>query len=347
MKPICVCGHFAFGKNKLNGQTIKTIITSQELAKAIGEGNMMYVDTAGIHCMLMLIPRLFWAAIKCNHILIFPARKGLRVIIPILAFLRLFLSFKTHHLVIGGWLAGVLAERPSLEKMYAKVVTYIYVETSVLGQALKERGYSQTVLMPNFKNLKILEPQELPDFIPNAPLRVCTFSRVMEQKGIDEAVWAVTRANEKLGRAAYSLTVYGPVERGEEEWFEKLQSNMPDCAKYGGVIPYDRSTEVLQGSFALLFPTHFYTEGVPGTLIDAYASGVPVIASRWESFADVVAEGETGYGYAMGEADALCKMLIDFAQHPDKVLSLRANCIDKAKDFLPQNLLPILLERLN
>lgn len=347
MKPICVCGHFAFGKNKLNGQTIKTIITSQELAKAIGEGNMMYVDTAGIHCMLMLIPRLFWAALKCNHILIFPARKGLRVIIPILAFLRLFLSFKTHHLVIGGWLAGVLAERPSLEKMYAKVVTYIYVETSVLGQALKERGYSQTVLMPNFKNLKILEPQELLDFIPNAPLRVCTFSRVMEQKGIDEAVWAVTRANEELGRAAYSLTVYGPVERGEEEWFEKLQSNMPDCAKYGGVVPYDKSTEVLQGSFALLFPTHFYTEGVPGTLIDAYASGVPVIASRWESFADVVAEGETGYGYAMGEADALCKMLIDFAQHPDKVLSLRANCIDKAKDFLPQNLLPILLERLN
>lgn len=347
MKPICVCGHFAFGKNKLNGQTIKTIITSQELAKAIGEGNMMYVDTAGIHCMLMLIPRLFWAALKCNHILIFPARKGLRVIIPILAFLRLFLSFKTHHLVIGGWLAGVLAERPSLEKMYAKVVTYIYVETSVLGQALKERGYSQTVLMPNFKNLKILEPKELPDFIPNDPLRVCTFSRVMEQKGIDEAVWAVTRANEKLGRAAYSLTVYGPVERGEEEWFEKLQSNMPDCAKYGGVVPYDKSTEVLQGSFALLFPTHFYTEGVPGTLIDAYASGVPVIASRWESFADVVAEGETGYGYAMGEADALCKMLIDFAQHPDKVLSLRANCIDKAKDFLPQNLLPILLERLN
>lgn len=347
MKPICVCGHFAFGKNKLNGQTIKTIITSQELAKAIGEENMMYVDTAGIHCMLMLIPRLFWAALKCNHILIFPARKGLRVIIPILAFLRLFLSFKVHHVVIGGWLAGVLAERPSLEKMYAKVVTYIYVETSVLGQALKERGYSQTVLMPNFKNLKILEPQELPDFIPNDPLRVCTFSRVMEQKGIDEAVWAVTRANEKLGRAAYSLTVYGPVERGEEEWFEKLQSNMPDCAKYGGVVPYDKSTEVLQGSFALLFPTHFYTEGVPGTLIDAYASGVPVIASRWESFADVVAEGETGYGYAMGEADALCKMLIDFAQHPDKVLSLRANCIDKAKDFLPQNLLPILLERLN
>ena len=96
MKPICVCGHFAFGKNKLNGQTIKTIITSQELAKAIGEGNMMYVDTAGIHCMLMLIPRLFWAALKCNHILIFPARKGLRVIIPILAFLRLFLSFKVH-----------------------------------------------------------------------------------------------------------------------------------------------------------------------------------------------------------------------------------------------------------
>jgi glycosyltransferase involved in cell wall biosynthesis len=347
MKPICVCGHFAFGKDKLNGQTIKTKITTQALADAIGEENLMYVDTAGIRCMLMLIPKLLWAAIKCDNILIFPARKGLRVIIPILAFLRLFSSFKTHHLVIGGWLANFLAERPSLEKMYAKVVSYIYVETTVLGQALKERGYSQTVLMPNFKSLKILQPQELPVFNPNNPLQVCTFSRVMERKGIDEAVWAVSRANEKLGRTAYNLTIYGPVERGEEEWFEKLLSNLPDCAKYGGVVPYDKSTEVLQGCFALLFPTHFYTEGVPGTLIDAYASGVPVISSRWESFADVVSEGETGYGYAIGEADALCEMLVDFAQHPDKMLSLRTNCLNRAKDFLPQNLLPILLERLN
>ena len=175
MKPVCVCGHFAFGKDKLNGQTIKTKITSQALADAVGEENLMYVDTAGIRCMLMLVPKLLWAAIKCDNILIFPAHKGLRVIIPILAILRLIFSFKTHHLVIGGWLANFLAERPSLEKMYAKVVTYIYVETTVLGQALKERGYSQTVLMPNFKNLKILQPQELPVFNPNNPLQVCTF----------------------------------------------------------------------------------------------------------------------------------------------------------------------------
>ena len=192
-----------------------------------------------------------------------------------------------------------------------------------------------------------MKPQELPVFNPNNPLQVCTFSRVMERKGIDEAVWAVCRANEKLGRTAYNLTIYGPVERGEEEWFEKLLANLPDCAKYGGVVPYDKSTEGLQGSFALLFPTHFYTEGVPGTLIDAYASGVPVIASRWESCSDVVFEGETGYGYAIGEADALCEMLVDFAQHPEKMLSLRKNCLNRAKDFLPQNLLPILLERLN
>ena len=41
------------------------------------------------------------------------------------------------------------------------------------------------------------------------------------------------------------------------------------------------------------------------------------------------------------------EMLVDFAQHPDKMLSLRTNCLNRAKDFLPQNLLPILLERLN
>lgn len=346
MRPICICGHFAFGKEKLNGQTIKTKIITQGLIEALGEERFMYVDTSGIRCMLMLVPHLFWAALRCNHILILPARKGLQVIIPMLAILRLFFSFQTHHLVIGGWLAGFLADRPFLEKLYAKVVENIYAETAVTCRSLQNRGYKQTVVLPNFKSLEVLHPEDLPKIDLNAPLRLCTFSRVMRQKGIEDAISAVREANRILGKPAYHLTIYGPVECGEEEWFEKLCHDLPDCAVYGGTVPYKESTRTLFGSFALLFPTRFYTEGVPGTIVDAYASGVPVISARWESFADVVTEEVTGYGYAMGDNSALCQMLVEFAKEPEKVLSLRENCLNRAKDFSPQNVLPIILERL-
>jgi hypothetical protein len=57
---------------------------------------------------------------------------------------------------------------------------------------------------------------------------------------------------------------------------------------------------VLKDYFALLFPTHFYTEGIPGTVIDAYAAGIPVISAKWESYSDVIDEGVTGIGYKDG-----------------------------------------------
>ena len=57
--------------------------------------------------------------------------------------------------------------------------------------------------------------------------------------------------------------------------------------------------------FALLFPTRFYTEGIPGTILDAYAAGIPVICSRWESCADVVDDGVTGITYPFEDMQML------------------------------------------
>ncbi len=43
---ICVCGHFGFGQNLLNGQTIKTKIVAEELDSVYGSENIIKIDTA-------------------------------------------------------------------------------------------------------------------------------------------------------------------------------------------------------------------------------------------------------------------------------------------------------------
>ena len=54
---------------------------------------------------------------------------------------------------------------------------------------------------------------------------------------------------------------------------------------------------------------------IPGTVIDAYAAGVPVISAKWESFADLIRDGETGIGYPFGDENALEEILRDLAEH--------------------------------
>ena len=47
MKKVAVIGHFAFGLNYLDGQTIKTKTVTAELDKKLGADQVMKIDTHG------------------------------------------------------------------------------------------------------------------------------------------------------------------------------------------------------------------------------------------------------------------------------------------------------------
>ena len=89
------------------------------------------------------------------------------------------------------------------------------------------------------------------------------------------------------------------------------------------MVPYDKSVDVIKNYYALLFPTKFITEGVPGTIIDAYSAGVPVIASRWHSFTDVIDDGITGIGYEIYNNELLIKMIKEAIQSPEKMMEMK------------------------
>ena len=144
------------------------------------------------------------------------------------------------------------------------------------------------------------------------------------------------------------MDIYGPVDPGEDcEWFAKITAKFTSAIEYKGNAPFDKSVEILSGYFALLFPTQYFTEGIPGTIIDSYAAGVPVISAKWKSFSDVVEDGVTGIGYDFGNDLQLKELLDKVISTPDIICNLKVNCIKKANDFLPENAIKPILERIN
>lgn len=345
LKKVCVIGHFGFGLNLLNGQTVKTKIIAEALEKKL-PGSVMTIDThGGIKSLLKAPFHIFSALKKCENVIILPAHNGLRIYAPLLAITRAFFrGRKLHYAVIGGWLASFIKSKPLLTSCLKKFDA-IYVETSTMKRALDKAGFNNTVVMPNCKELRILSPDELVQD-HSEPYKLCTFSRVMKEKGIEDAAAAVTAVNSKHGRTVFTLDIYGQIDQGQTEWFEELQKNFPDYVKYGGLVPFDRSVEVLKDYFALLFPTRFYTEGIPGTIIDAYAAGVPVISSRWESFSDIIDDGITGIGYDFANAEELTAILDNFSSLVKKTSDIRKNCIERAHRYLPDAVINTVLERM-
>lgn len=345
MKKVAIIGHFGFGNEFLDGQTIKTKIITEELQHQLGRDQVMRIDTHGGWKTLLKAPFQVFDALKnSTNVLIFPAHNGLRVYAPLLFFIKSFFKKrKIHYVVIGGWLPQFLKKRKSLSRVLKKF-DGIYVETNTMKSALVAQGFDNIYVMPNCKKLTVLSENEL-IYPSGVPYKLCTFSRVMKEKGIETAVNIIKEVNESLGYIAYSLDIYGQVDTTQVDWFEDLKVQFLDYIRYCGCVDANRSVEILQQYFALLFPTHFYTEGIPGTIIDAYAAGIPVISAKWESFSDVIDEGITGFGYDFDNTDQFEKILVKVAQNPKELLDMKANCICKVKDYIPELAIQIMINK--
>lgn len=342
---VSVIGHFGKGKQLLNGQTIKTKMLTEELEHSLGREQVARYDTSGGWKALFNIPvRLFRAFRHSDNIVILPAYKGVRYIMFLIAAMRPFFK-KTglHYAVVGGWLTSYIDTKHLLAK-WLHLLDGIYVETGTMKNAITQRGYSNVILMPNCKDLKPVDPDS--ETVPDCPLRLCTFSRVMQGKGLAEAAETIRRFNERKGYTAFSLDIYGPVWQADSEWFEQEKESFPDYVRYMGAVPFNGSVEVLKDYFMLLFPTRFFTEGVPGTVIDAYAAGLPVLASRWESYADVIEDGVTGIGFEFDNFDSMESQLEYILNNVAAIVGMKRDCVRKAGEFVPSRVFSILADRL-
>lgn len=341
MIKIGICGHFGGNKTFLDGQTVKTKIITQELKKIY---SLKRVDTYNSKKRIFnILFGLIKLLAQCKNIIILPAHNGLKIIAPFLVFFNKIFKRKLHYIVIGGWLSKYLEDKESLKECLKKF-DYIYVETSTMKKALENKGFKNIVIMPNCKDLKILKEEELV-YNTSKPYKLCTFSRVVKEKGIEDAIEAVKSINENSKEIIYTLDIYGQIDVDYKERFENLAKGFPEYIKYKGLVPFDKSVDVLKEYNALLFPTLFYTEGVPGTIIDAYAAGIPVISSKWESFNDII-NNQVGIGYKFGDLNELIKTLIQISLDNNFLKKNKINCLKKAEEFLPKKVIGECLKNL-
>ena len=333
-----ICGHFGNGFELLNGQTIKTKIVTEELEKALGKDQILKVDSHNWKSNpLRLVIKCYLLVKRCENVVVLPAHNGVKVFIPLFLILNMIFHKRLHYVLIGGWLPQLLKSNAWLIK---KVSSFngVYVETNSVIENLNKLGINNTYLLTNFKRLQILCENYL-NFDICTPHKLCTFSRVTDMKGIEDAVEVVKRINENTGDIVYSLDIYGPIDQDYQIRFNTIKEAFPDYIQYKGSIGFNDSVDTLRNYFLLLFPTRYQTEGIPGTIIDAYAAGLPVVASEWNSAREIVTDNETGYVYKFMSNEELEGCLLRIMKDPNAVISMKPNCLRKAKQYSPETVI--------
>jgi len=150
---------------------------------------------------------------------------------------------------------------------------------------------------------------------PSPPVKVAVVSRMLRSKGIAEAVAAIALARER--GAAVELDIFGAPDPSNplsipvaelERWGSK-----PGISWRG---PTTQVAEVWREHHVALFLTS-YREGIPRTLIEAAASGRPIITSDAVGCREVVRDGQEGLLVPVGDVAAAAQAIVTLAHDPD------------------------------
>jgi len=141
------------------------------------------------------------------------------------------------------------------------------------------------------------------------------------QKGIHVLVEAFRR----LGDVGATLKIWGnqAIFPAYVEQLRQRAAGFP-WIQLEGEIHHDRVGEVLAWADYLLVPSLWW-ENSPVTIREAYATGVPVIASRLGSLAAKVFDNQSGLLFEPGSASSLQQVLTRTHRSPALLESLRAN----------------------
>ena len=334
-KAISIVGHFGGRETILDGQTVKTKILYDELQGATN-WKIKKVDT---YYKRKNPVRLLWqtlvALLTTRDVIVLLSGNGMKFYFPILSFFARAFGTRVYHDVIGGNLDRYVSEIPKF-KGYLNSFRINWVETAGMKDRLCALGITNAEVMPNFKRLNCVELADGPNSMDAPPYRFCMFSRVMKEKGIEDAIAAIEAINAQRGEQVCELDIYGRVDDGYRERFEEVMQRATSAVQYRGLVPFDQSVEHIKDYYALLFPTFWDGEGFPGTIIDAFSAGLPVIATDWNCNGELIDDFSNGILYPSDRIATLTEAIDWAIANAEQMTEMKKSSVAKAKEYMPE-----------
>ena len=132
------------------------------------------------------------------------------------------------------------------------------------------------------------------------------------------------------------------MDQNYKDVFNNKLKELPEYIQYKGITNPSESTKVISDYDLLLFLTYWNGEGFPGTLIDAMAAGVPVIASDWNCNFEILTDKINAFKVKVNDIENVSSILINCCNNYEGLYTMKRNCNELAKKYQPNEaILPL------
>lgn len=214
-------------------------------------------------------------------------------------------------------------KRPTIQ-----VGAVVGVSRFILERHLEFGYFADTPLkevIPNSYQAKRAVPRS---DAPSLPIRFGYLGLIHPDKGLEVLLEAATRLTE----GSWALNIAGRGFTAHERHLHAKYGEIPAIEFLG----YVDSEVLLQQTDVLVVPS-LLSETFGRVVIEAYAHGVPVIASNRGGIPELVEAGRTGYLVDPSHPNHLVTKMQWFIDDPAMVGNMREACLQEAKRFVPAN----------
>ncbi|MCK4322721.1 glycosyltransferase family 4 protein [candidate division WOR-3 bacterium] len=185
-----------------------------------------------------------------------------------------------------------------------KLVDYFIAPSNFLRNKMIEYGF------PPYKVIHI------PTFIETKNIKVSSEAdnyflysgRLSYEKGLKTLIKSMSlNTSSKL-----LLAGDGPLRPELEKAAKKIASNK---IKFLGHVGREKMEEFIAGASFVVLPSEWY-ENLPNSILEAFASGKPVVGSRIGGIPELVRDGETGLLFEPGNSNDLAEKMQWMIKHP-------------------------------
>ena len=155
---------------------------------------------------------------------------------------------------------------------------------------------------------------------PDGLFKIVTVARMTQKKGLEFGIKAFARLKKVYDNAEYTIVGDGPLRANLESLVNKL--DIRNGVRMVGSQKQHQVIEILESSHIFMLPSvtaaNGDQEGVPVSLMEAMAMGLPIVSTLHSGIPELVEDGLSGFLAPEKDVDTLFEKLKYLAENPER-----------------------------
>ena len=224
-------------------------------------------------------------------------------------------------------------------KEMLEAVRLVLVRSESLGRALIEIGCSPEKIRIQRTGIPVDEiPFRARAWPSDGAWKFVQACRLIEKKGLQTSLLAFAKFAARYPQSTFTIAGEGPLRAELEARAREL--GLGDKVSFPGFVSQTELRELFYGSHIFLHPSERGAdgnqEGVPNSMLEAMASGLPVFATEHGGIPEAIEHGKSGILVKEGDHEALARALLEAVAHPDQLTAMARNGADSVRQKFEQ-----------